>query len=97
MTVMYTGTLIDSLMETADRVRHSAGRANQGMDLEKRAHAEEQAESGVAASQSEEFAKALCLGAADGNLGLLLVVHPQLIRTLEPGYDFPDAINVHEI
>jgi len=47
--------------------------------------------------KSEEFAKPLGLGAADRNLGLLLVVHPQLVRALEPRDDFPNTINVDQV
>ena len=38
--------------------------------------------------QSEEFAQAFGLSPADGNFGLFLVVHAQLVGTLEPGDDF---------
>src|SRR6266699_4837830 len=37
------------------------------------------------------------LGAADGDFGLLAVVHLQLVRALEPGDDFLDAVDVDEI
>src|SRR5215469_4111142 len=47
--------------------------------------------------QSEQSAQALGLGAADGNFGLLFVVHAQLVRALEPGDDFLDAVDINEI
>ena len=47
--------------------------------------------------ESEEFAQALGLGPADGNFSLLFVVHPQLVRALEPGDDFLDAVDVDQV
>src|SRR5205823_14168117 len=37
------------------------------------------------------------LGAADGDFGLLAVVHFQLVRALEPGDDFLDAVDIDEM
>jgi hypothetical protein len=37
------------------------------------------------------------LGAGDGDFGLLFVVHPQLVRALEPGHHFLDALGIHQI
>jgi hypothetical protein len=91
---MYTGRLIDRLIETAERVRYTMGRRQEAAELENLGPAEGQTEDRGSASKSEEFAKALGLGAADRNLGLLLVVHPQLVRAFEPRHDFPDAIDV---
>lgn len=48
-------------------------------------------------SESEQFPEALGLSAANGNLGLLLVVHPQLVGTLEPGNDFANAVDIHQV
>jgi hypothetical protein len=47
--------------------------------------------------QSEEFPQALSLRTADGDLRLFLVVHPQLVRTLEPGNDFTNAVDIHQV
>src|SRR5579863_3307577 len=44
----------------------------------------------------EQLAKALGLGAADGDLGLLLVVHAQLVAGLEPGHDFADLVDIDD-
>ena len=46
--------------------------------------------------QPEKFSKTFGLGAADGDFALLLVVHAQLVGTLEPGDDFFDAIDIHQ-
>ena len=90
---MYTGTLIHDLLIVADRVRNSllhpemisfSGMASEAMAVEP-------------GSEPEKFAQALGLGAADGNLRLFLVVHPELVGTLEPGDDFADAVDIHEV
>jgi len=47
--------------------------------------------------ESEKLAQALGLGAAYGDLGLLLVIHAELVGTLEPGDHFLDSIDIHEI
>jgi len=46
-------------------------------------------------SQSEQFAKPLSLSPTDRYLSLLLVVHAQLVRALEPGNDLADAVDIH--
>ena len=48
-------------------------------------------------SESEQFPQALRLSPADWNLCLLLVIHAQLVRALEPGHDFADAVDVHQV
>src|SRR6266403_3337442 len=47
--------------------------------------------------EAEEFAQSFSLGPAHGNFCLLLVVHSQLVGTLEPGDDFLDAVDVHQV
>jgi hypothetical protein len=42
----------------------------------------------------EEFAEAAGLGAANGDFGLFLVIHAQLVGTLEPGDYFADVVDV---
>jgi hypothetical protein len=90
---MYTGTLIRDLLLAADRVRDAL--RGQGT----RSSSENNSESLPAELrlESEQFTQALGLGAADGNLGLFLIVHPQLVGTFEPGDDFADAVDVHEV
>src|ERR1700734_1122574 len=44
----------------------------------------------------EELAEALGLGAANGDFGLLGVVHAELVAGLEPGYDLADVLDVDE-
>jgi len=48
-------------------------------------------------SEPEQFPQALGLSAANRNLGLLLVVHSQLIGTLEPRNDFANAVDIHQV
>jgi len=48
------------------------------------------------ALEVEEFAEALGLGAAYGDLGLLAVVHAELVAGLEPGDDFADVLDVDD-
>src|SRR5437899_6130798 len=47
--------------------------------------------------QFEQFAQAPDLGAADGNFGLLLVVHFQHVAGFEPRHHFLDVMNVHQV
>ena len=45
----------------------------------------------------EQLSQSLGLSPADWNLALLFIVHAQLVRALEPGHDFANAINVHQV
>lgn|SRR6476646_2288544 len=90
---MYTGTLIRDLLIAADRVCDSL--RPQGTRCSSEIHSE--FSPAELRSESEQFAQALGLGAADGNLSLFLIVHPELVGTLEPGDDFADAVDVHEV
>jgi hypothetical protein len=47
--------------------------------------------------EPEKLPQTLGLSAADWNLALLLIVHAQLVRTLEPGYNFANSINVDQV
>ena len=47
--------------------------------------------------QSEQFAQPFGLGAAYGDFGLFLVIHSKLIGAFEPGNNFLDAIDIHQI
>src|ERR1700722_16632367 len=46
--------------------------------------------------EAEEFAQAFGLGPADRNLGLLFVVHAELVGALEPGDYFLNAVDVDQ-
>ena len=95
---MYTGTLICDLLATVERAEKSVARM-----LERprpRTLTEEAVNDetdGRTGSEPEQFPEPLSLSAADRNLGLLFVVHPELVGTLEPGDDLADAVNVDEV
>jgi hypothetical protein len=85
---MYTGTLISDLLALAERVRDAS--------IE-RQYASGRGVGHEGGLKSEEFAQALGLSAADGDLGLFFVVHPKLVGTLEPGNNFADTVDVHQV
>src|SRR6516164_5657315 len=91
---MYTGTLIKDLMSAVERAQTAAPPiqpAGEHSDLQQDGKGSE------VDSEPKQFAQALGLCPANGNLGLLLVVHPQLVGTLEPGHHLADTVDVHEI
>ena len=48
-------------------------------------------------SQPEQLPQPFGLGPADRYLALLLIVHAQLIRALEPGHDLANPVDIHKI
>src|SRR5579863_3275908 len=98
MVSVYTGTLIDDLFAVVERAETSA-RLPRLQSTNPRAPQTSSDNFGVrkGRSESEQFPQTLGLSPADGNLGLFLVVHAQLVGTLEPGHDFADAVHVYEI
>lgn len=90
---MHSGTLINDLLITAERVRDSLKRQQEnGLDvIASGLWAEDRS------SEAKQFPQALGLSTANGNLGLLLVVHPELVRALEPGDDLANAVDVDEV
>src|SRR5450631_3378930 len=93
--VMYSGTLIADLFAAVERVQNSAA----WPQIEP-AVAEPPANVCHCAreiSESEQFPQPFGLSPAHGYLGLLLVVHSQLVRALEPGHDFANPVDVHQI
>ena len=91
---MYTGTLIKDLVAAVERAQNSAPlqpAAEHCLEVKSGGGPEDEG------LESEQLPQALGLSAADGDLGLLLVVHPQLIRTLEPGNHLADAVDIHEV
>ena len=87
---MYTGTLINDLLDTVERVCNSAVDSLAATGPETKGWR-------TGGSKPEQFSQSLGLGSADRDLGLLFVVHPQLVRTLEPGHDFADTVDIHEV
>src|SRR5579884_1528167 len=47
--------------------------------------------------QPEQFAKTTRLRTANGNFGLLLVVHAEHVARFEPRHHFADVIDVHQV
>src|SRR6266581_502913 len=97
---MYSGTLINDLFAVVERacrgdqppqVLHAGSRTLSAEPLPRICHCTRES------SESEQFPQSLGLGAADWNLGLLLVIHAQLIRALEPRNNFADAIDIYQI
>src|ERR1700693_2231271 len=95
---MYSGTLIDDLFSVVERVE-SFGKARRGEGANSRLGCAKPALSSYSpeTSKSEQFPQSLGLSPADRNLGLLLVVHAQLVGAFEPGNDFADAVDVHQV
>ena len=90
--VMYSGTLIDDLFAAVERVQNSAA-ARQIKPTEAYTAASRTAN----LSKPEQFPQSLRLSPAHGYLGLLLVVHAQLVGTLEPGNHFANAVDIHQV
>jgi hypothetical protein len=100
----YTGTLIKDLFASVESAEQTAAsRSGKSLSFQ----AAEEIKTGTACrtnhslasrnSETEELPQTLGLSAADWNLALLLIVHAQLVRALEPGYDFANSINVHQV
>lgn len=110
---MLRGRLIGDLFDAVEKAERSSGQRPNGAGAEpakspagrdrSRANIEQywreqHSRTGLlSSSESEQLPQPLGLGPADGDLGLLLVVHPQLVGTLEPGDDFPDSVNVDQV
>ncbi len=47
--------------------------------------------------KAEQLPQPLGLRPADWNLALLLIVHAQLVRALEPRHNLPDPVHIHQI
>ena len=96
---MYSGMLINDLFAAVERAETFA-RLRQLRNPDSRtSRAEAQAPAchcSRKSSEPEQFPQPFRLSPANWNLGLLLVVEPQLIRALEPGNDFFDPIDIHQ-
>ena len=93
---MYSGTLINDLFALVERAAVS------GTQLEETAAARKQERPNLCQcadqnSESEQLPQSFGLSPADWNLSLLLVVHAQLVRALEPRNDFPDSVGIHQV
>lgn len=88
---MYKGTLIQDLLDAVDRAE-SVVRASKLKRNKLEANTPDSQK-----SEAEQVPQTLGLSAANGNLALLLVVHPQLVGTLEPGHHLANAVDIDEI
>src|SRR5579864_8822315 len=96
---MYSGRLINDLFVMVERAE-LAGRESSCLTGSLTTGAEPRADIRSFAkdrSESEQFPQPLGLSAAHWNLSLLLIVHAQLIRALEPWNNFTDAVDVHQV
>ena len=88
---MYTGTLIKDLLSTVEKAEKSAA----ARQFEYQQLGIEPSDDGGGEDlQSEQLAQPLGLSAADRNLSLLLVIHPELVGALKPWDDFANSIDV---
>ena len=97
---MHSGTLINELIALVERTQTFAKPPQINLAESQIACPATRAEvfHGIGeSSESEQFTQALGLSPADRDLGLLLVVHAQLVGALEPGNNFADAVDVHQI
>src|SRR5579862_1832964 len=93
---MHSGTLINDLFALVER----AGVSRTQLEGTAAARKEEQPNLRQFAdqnSESEQLPQPFGLSPADWNLSLLLVVHAQLVRALEPRNDFSDAVGIHQV
>jgi CRP/FNR family transcriptional regulator len=90
--VMYSGTLIDDLFAAVEREQNSA--AARQIKLTEAYTAASRTPN---LSKPEQFPQPFRLSPAHGYLGLLLVVHAQLVGTLEPGNHFANAVDIHQV
>src|SRR5260370_5400958 len=97
---MYSGALINDLFVVVERVFNNA-RPPQLLHAGSRTLNPEPPASIChctrESSESEKFPQSLGLRPADWNLGLLLVIHAQLVRALEPRNNFADALDIYQI
>src|ERR1700692_4960241 len=97
---MYSGTLIDDLFALVAGVQNSATALHTASADSHSLRSDSQAnlcQCSKEISEPEQFPQPFRLSPADRYLGLLFVVHSQLVRALEPGNYFADAIDVHQI
>ena len=87
---MYSGTLINDLFAIVERT-YTAARMHSAEPEPNVCHCTNES------SESEQFPQPLGLSSADWNLSLLLVVHAQLVRALEPRDDFANAVDVYQV
>lgn len=99
---MYTGTLILDLLDIVDRAEKASGwkglsAKRSSTPRQRHRKHEESVPDEIQNSESKQLAQPLGLSSTDRNLSLLPIVHPELIRTFEPGDNLADTVDIHEI
>jgi hypothetical protein len=96
---MHSGKLINELFALVETIQNSAKLSRTQNADSRLSRADLQADLFCSreTSESEKFPQSLGLSPADRYLGLLFIVHSQLVRALEPGNDFADAVNIHQV
>lgn len=94
---LYTGTLIKDLLASVERAEQAAALRSHPTSPFYSPKAICHASAREVNSEAEKFTQALRLSAADWNLALLLIVHAQLVGTFEPGHNFANPIDVHQV
>src|SRR5579872_2111260 len=95
---MYTGTLIHDLLRMVEHAENfSRAMGLERIEPDGAGVIDEFCDYSGEALESEQLTQTLRLRPADRNLGLLFVIHPQLVGTLEPGDDLTDTVDIHEV
>ena len=96
---LYTGTLIEDLISAVSRAEQVATSKPFPLHGPSCGQAAREAlpQLAVGDSETEQFTQSLGLRPADWNLALLFVIHAQLVRTLEPGHDLANAVDIHQV
>jgi hypothetical protein len=96
---IYTGSTILDLFDLVERAERSSRWQKPAAETSvgHAATVEDTAAFTKEVSETEEFSQTSRLRAANRDLSLFLVVHPQLIGAFEPGDNFADAVDVHEV
>ena len=98
---MYEGSLIRDLFalveRTEDNVPLDSPNDRSTVQLAQQMESESNSNPAPTHSQPEKLAEPLGLSAADRDLGLLLIVHAQLVGALEPGNHLADSVDVHDV
>ena len=93
---MYTGTLISDLLSTVEQAESFAKERSQIQETGEVSSIANSANK-PGSLQSEQFPQPFRLRPADRNLGLLLVVHPELVGTLEPRNHLANPVDIHHV
>lgn len=94
---LYTGRLIEELIDSVQKTEQTFARRAYKENHSPSVSVEEFRSQPESRLQAEQLAQPFRLSAADWNLALLLIIHAQLVRALEPRHDFANAIDVYQV